>query len=241
MQKYKPYKRTGDHSYTIGIFPTIELLLSRPKAVEVIYVASHSDHSEGVKKIRSLCEAYTIPCLEDPKAISRLTRDSHSFAVGVFKKFSTQLSAKDSHVVLVNPDDAGNLGTILRTMLGLGHHNLAIINPAVDVFDPKVIRASMGAVFKQHVAYFESFAAYATTYPQHHIYPFVLQTDNTLAETNFVAPYTLVFGNEGSGLPGEFAHVGKPVRIEQTQDIDSLNLAVSVSIALYTTFSRKIK
>ena len=52
-----------------------------------------------------------------------------------------------NHVVLVNPGDMGNMGTIIRTMLGFNYSNLAIIKPGVDVFDPRVIRASMGALF----------------------------------------------------------------------------------------------
>jgi TrmH family RNA methyltransferase len=239
MQKYKSYKRSADHSYAVGIFPTIELLTSRPQAVEAVFVAPNSGHSQGIQKVRSLCAAHNIQCIEDAKTIARIARDDHSFAVGVFKKFVSQLAAERPHIVLVSPDDAGNVGTILRTMLGFNHHDLAIINPAVDTFDPKTVRASMGAVFKQHVAYFNSFDEYVASFPQHNPYPFVLQTANLLGNTPLEAPYALVFGNEGSGLPAEFANIGTPVRIEQTNEIDSLNLAVSVSVVLYTAFSRK--
>lgn len=238
MQKYKPYKKSADYSYAIGIYPTIELLTSRSQEVEVIFVAPNSSHSKGVQKIRSLCATYNIPCLEDAKAISRLSRDDH-FALGVFRKFTSQLSPKEPHVVLVNPDDAGNLGTILRTMLGFGHHDLAVISPGVDMFDPRVIRASMGAVFKQRVTYFDSFDEYQAAFAKHQLYPFILQTETLLSDVAFTKPYSLIFGNEGSGLPPEFAKIGTPVRIEQTAEIDSLNLAVSASIALHTAFSRK--
>ena len=46
-------------------------------------------------------------------------------------------------------------------------------------------------------------------------------------------PFTLVFGNEGSGLPPEFARYGQPVRIESNDRVDSLNLAVAAGIAIY--------
>lgn len=238
MQKYKPYKKTFSHSYAIGIYPVIELLQARPQDAEAIFIAPNSGHSKGVRKIQALCAQHGIPCVEDAKTIARTTRDDHAFAVAVFKKFTPELSATTPHVILVNPDDAGNLGTILRTMLGFGHHDLAIINPAVDVFDPKVVRASMGAVFKQRFRYFSSIGAYTEAYP-YNLYPFILQADTTLGSTQLKAPYALVFGNEGSGLPASYAKIGTPVRIEQTNEIDSLNLAVSVSVALYTAFTRK--
>lgn len=53
-----------------------------------------------------------------------------------------------NHVVLVNPSNAGNLGTIIRSCIGFGVEDIAIILPAVDLFDPKTIRASMGAKAK---------------------------------------------------------------------------------------------
>jgi TrmH family RNA methyltransferase len=46
-------------------------------------------------------------------------------------------------------------------------------------------------------------------------------------------PYTLIFGNEGSGLPAEFASFGQPVRIESNDKVDSLNLAIAAGIAIY--------
>ena len=65
-----------------------------------------------------------------------------------------------NHVVLVNPGDMGNMGTIMRTMLGFNYYNLAIIRPGVDVFDPRVLRASMGAMFHLNIEYFDSFEDY---------------------------------------------------------------------------------
>jgi TrmH family RNA methyltransferase len=240
MQKYKPYKKSFGHSYTLGIFPTLELLGAKPGSVEAVLLAPNSGHSQGVQKIRALCNAHNISCVEDEKAIRRLANNENCFAIGVFKKFTSPLAADKPHVVLVNPDDAGNLGTILRTMLGFGHNNLAIIKPAVDVFDPKVVRASMGAVFKQHIAYFDSISAYKSSF-SHRLYPFMLGTDTLLANVTFERPYALVFGNEGSGLSDEYAKMGTAVRIEQGQGIDSLNLAVSVSIALYKAYTSDAK
>ena len=142
-----PYKKSFDYSYALGIFPTLELLYSRPDMVQAIFVAPNDKSSSGLQKIKDLCNANSIPCIEDPKTLARLSRSENCYAIGVFKKFTSELTPDASHLVLVNPDDAGNLGTVMRTMLGFGHHDLAIITPAVDIFDPKTVRASMGAVF----------------------------------------------------------------------------------------------
>jgi TrmH family RNA methyltransferase len=121
MQKFKPYKKGSDYSFTSGIFPTIELLLKRPQSALQVYIAPNSDHSEGIRKIRELCAQHNVPLEVDTKAMNRLAPNTHSFALGVFKKYTTNLAGDRPHVVLVNPDDTGNTGTILRTMLGFGH------------------------------------------------------------------------------------------------------------------------
>jgi RNA methyltransferase, TrmH family len=234
MQKFKPYKKELDYSFAIGIFPTIELLLCRPQDTLQVYAAPNSNHSEGMQKIQQLCAKHHIP-FEINKTINRLAPNSHSFALGVFKKYSGSLEASRPHVVLVNPDDAGNLGTIMRTMLGFGHRNLAIIRPAVDAFDPKTVRASMGSVFAQNIEYFASIDDYTARFA-HLLYPFLLDTTHLLANTTFSGQYTLVFGGEGAGLPDDYKQRGVPVRIEQTDDIDSLNIAVAASVVLYKAF-----
>jgi TrmH family RNA methyltransferase len=235
MQKYKPYRKNFDYTYSFGIFPTIELLARVPEQVSVVFLTPDSEHSMGIQKIRQLCEQHDIPIEVNAKAISAVTRNENSYAVGVFNKYSSELVADKPHVLLVNPDDAGNLGTVIRTMVGFEHTNLAIIRPAVDVFDPKVVRASMGAVFSANVAYYNSLKDYQEKFT-HQLYPFILGTPTLLHDITFTAPYTLVFGNEGSGLPQEYGKIGTPVRIEQGNSIDSLNVGIAAGIALYSAY-----
>ena len=67
------------------------------------------------------------------------------------------------------------------------------------------------------------------------LYPFMLDGSKLLDEAcrDVRTPYALVFGNEGSGLPPEFAGLGQAVRIPHSDRIDSLNLSVAVAIGAY--------
>ena len=56
-----------------------------------------------------------------------------------------------------------------------------------------------------------------------------------LQQVEFSAPYTLVFGPEGAGLPPDYAKLGQNVKIPQRPLVESLNLAVAVGVALYET------
>ena len=71
--------------------------------------------------------------------------------------------------------------------------------------------------------------------PAHALYPFMLDGSVMLEEATakVQSPYALVFGNEGSGLPPEFAEMGQAVRIPHNDKIDSLNLSIAVGIGAY--------
>ena len=146
------------------------------------------------------------------------------------------------HIVLHHISDAGNLGTILRAALGFGYRDIAIIRPATDVYDPKVIRASMGAIFSLRVKEYDDFDAYRQEFPGHMAYPFMLDGSRSLPDVlagDTPKVYSLVFGNEGSGLPAEFAQLGQPVRIPSNEKIDSLNLSIAAAIGIYGFTQKK--
>jgi len=136
----------------------------------------------------------------------------------------------------VNPSDMGNLGTILRTALSFGIHDIALIEPCADLFNPKTVRASMGALFSLRVELFESFSAYLRAFGHSRdIFPFMLEGAAVLSPEGCPVSdkYALVFGNEATGLPPEFLQYGKSLLIAQSNEVDSLNLSISVAIGAY--------
>ena len=63
----------------------------------------------------------------------------------------------------------------------------------------------------------------------------MLQSNTSIHNVLFKEPFSLVFGNEATGLPNNFLEYGESVIIPHSKEIDSLNLPVAVSIALYET------
>ena len=111
---------------------------------------------KGYPVIQDLCEKYHIQIDVHDRTIEKLSPKNNCYAIGVFQTY-TSLLHNGNHVVLEHPMDMGNMGTIMRTMLGFGYKDLVIIKPAVDIFDPKVIRASMGAIFHLNIAFYDTF------------------------------------------------------------------------------------
>jgi len=230
--RLKRYKKDFEHSYSLGVFPTLELLIHRPKTALKVVVHPKGLENTGIAKIQSICQENGIPFEIQEKFLGRLGGRENDFAAGIFKKVELTLDPTTNHVILVNPSGMGNLGTIIRTMLGFGFQDLAIIQPAADIFHPEVVRASMGALFQLRFETLSDFGSYQEKYARNY-YPLLTNGATPLPEVNFKPPFGLVFGNESRGLNPEYYEIGTSVSIPQSQAIDSLNLAVSVGVTLY--------
>ena len=242
MPSLSPYKSDLDYGYAPGVFPAMECLLHRPDCARRVLLHSKAEGTEGALKLTELAQQLHIRVEIADKALSRISGKENCFAAAVFGKFDDPLMADKPHVVLHHPSDCGNVGTILRTALGFGVEDVALIRPCVDVFDPRVVRASMGSLFSLRVRVYDDFATYEAEHPGRMLYPFMLDGSRSLPDVlaeEIPAKWTLVFGNEGSGLPAEFAQMGQPVRIPSNEKIDSLNLSIAAAIGIYGFTQKK--
>jgi len=235
--RLKRYKKEYKHSYAIGVYPTLELLEHTHPNVICVVIHPNGKVNKGAKKIQGTCEELEIPIHFEEKTFKRIGARDNDFAFGVFKKELPQLIESENHIVLVNPMSKGNLGTIMRTMVGFGFLNLSIIQPSSDIYHPDVVRASMGAIFQLHIENFQTFNEYCESFEQN-IYTLMTNGKKILNEETFIQPFCLVFGNESSGLNETFHSLGNSVKIPQNNKIDSLNLAVAAGITMYQTSNR---
>ena len=235
MPKLEPYSRKLDYSYQLGVFPALMLLEARPDCAQRLLLHPQGLGNEGVEKLRARCAELGVREELAERVLRRESKKDNCFAGLVFKKYDCVLDPGASHVVLCQISDNGNAGTAMRSLLGFGIRDVAVVRPCVDVFDPHVLRASMGAFFKLRVKVYDDFDAYRTEFPDRALYPFMLDGARPLNEVARTAktPFSLIFGNEASGLPPRFSELGQSVLIPQSDEIDSLNLAVAVSVGTY--------
>lgn len=233
MATYKRYRKEDAVSYSLGITLTFELLKFKAEYVNRIFIHSGMKQGETLDKLLLLCKENQIEVVYADKIFNVLSQKENCYVIGEFRKFQGILDKERSHIVLVNPSNAGNMGTIMRSALGFGMNQMAIIRPAVDAFDPKVVRASMGAIFSTDFVYFESFEEYQKQFGERELYPFMLDAKRSLHQVKPQGTFSLIFGNEATGLPAEFASIGTSVIIPHSDRIDSLNLPIAASIAMY--------
>ena len=237
MKKIQRYKHDMDVSYALGATLTFELLKSHPEWVTRVFLSSSLEETESIAGLKELCEENSIRCETNDKAFNILSPKGNCYVIGEFLKAKMTLDA-GCHIVLVNPSDAGNMGTIIRTAVGFGITNIAVIRKAVDFYDPKTVRASMGAAFHVKAEYFDSIEDYCKRFPENERYAFMLKASTPITDITIKEPYSLIFGNEATGLPDDFADFCTSVVIRHSKDIDSLNLPMAAGIAMYE-FTKK--
>jgi RNA methyltransferase, TrmH family len=240
MPKLKKYQKKYSHSYSFGIYPTLDLLRYRKEKVLKVLLKEEGSDSEGIKEVVGICKENNIPLKINPRGIEKIAVKENTYVVGVFEKYSLDLEQEKNHIVLVEPRNMGNVGTIIRTMLGFGFKNLAIVEPAIDIFDPKVVRSTMGAMFRINFKYFNTIEEYLEEYRERNIYPFMLEGASNIKEVEFKEPMSLVHGNEGRGLPQKLKDIGQSVYIPHSEDIDSLNLSIAASIGMWESVKKKV-
>ncbi len=228
------YEKSGTTSFALGTTLTFELFKTRPELIKRLYISEKQKRDDTYHRLLALAKENHVAVIENNKKIFKdLSQKDNTMVVAEFAKFEDDLSKEHNHVVLVNPSNMGNLGTIIRSCVGFGINDLVIIRPASDLFDPKVVRASMGALFHIRYRLYDDFAQYEKDHPSHHLYPFMLQAKTALHEVKIQSPWSIIFGNEATGLPASFLEKGTPVLIPHTPYIDSLNLDNAAAIGIY--------
>lgn len=239
--KIKRYQKKLEYSYAFGAYPVLDLLREHPDTVYEILLKQEGLKSEGITEIQEICKEKGINVEINGRLIDKVAVKENTYAVGVFKKYDEKILEDQNHIVLVNPSNMGNLGTIVRTMLGFGIKDLAIIKPGVDIFDPLVVRSTMGALFKIRFEYFQNIEEYLKRFTKHHKYPFMLNGSKNINEIKFKEPFSIIQGNESTGLDDSYLKVGESVYIPHSKEIDSLNLSIATGIAAWITYNSKQK
>ena len=139
------------------------------------------------------------------------------------------------YLVLDNVQDPNNLGTILRSAEAFGVNGVVMSSDCCDVFNPKVVRGSMGAVFRVPVLTVDSLSAWFIDNPQLNTYAAVVDSSaEKVTEICFQEPCAVVVGNEGNGIRPETASSCRhKITIPMNGKAESLNASVAAAILIW--------
>ncbi len=132
--------------------------------------------------------------------------------------------------------DPGNLGTMLRTACALGVRTVLLNESCADLYHPRTIRASMGAIFRLHIALCANFPSAITSLRQSGKEVYAAALDRAALRLGDFNPCGCCFlvGNEGHGLPQSYIEAcSGTVFIPIAEHTESLNAAAAAAILLW--------
>lgn len=133
------------------------------------------------------------------------------------------------------PEKPGNIGALLRTADAAGLDAVLIANPKTDLYNPNIIRSSVGCIFTNHIAtgttsqIIEFLKGH-----QIHMYCAALQASENYSNQDFTKPSAIVVGTEATGLSNDWLSFStKNIIIPMQGEIDSMNVSVAAGILIF--------
>lgn len=149
----------------------------------------------------------------------------------------------DIIVVLDGIQDPGNLGTILRTVDSVGLHQIIVSGKTADAYNPKVVRSTMGAIYRVKVLISNDLIKTLKEIKKHKykILATSLETNDSIYDVDYNKK-VIVIGNEANGVSKEILEMadGK-IKIPMLGKTESLNASVATSVILYEYVRQKLK
>ena len=138
-------------------------------------------------------------------------------------------------VVLDKIHDPGNLGTIIRTGEGAGITGVVMSSDTVDLYNPKVIRSTMGSIFRVPCVVVDDLASAVETIKASGVTTYAAHLDgDDIAGVELADDRAFLIGNEANGLSDEIADLAdKKIKIPMEGEVESLNAAVATAILIY--------
>ena len=149
---------------------------------------------------------------------------------------------QDIIVALDDIQDPGNLGTILRTVDSVGLNQILVSKGTADCYNPKVVRSTMGAIFRVKIIECENLEKTLKEVRKHKFKLVVtsLQTEKSLYDVKFDKK-VIVIGNEANGVEPNIQDMAdEKIKIPMLGKTESLNASVATGIVLYEYVRQKL-
>lgn len=148
-----------------------------------------------------------------------------------------KIENEGKYIMLVDLQDAGNVGTIIRTAEAIGIDGIIATKSICDIYSPKVIRGSMGSSLRMPILFVENEIEFLTKLSAKGVKTYASVVDENskkLSETQFPENCVLLIGNEGNGLPKEIiSQCFDMVTISMRGKAESLNASMAACILMW--------
>ncbi|HWC55155.1 MAG TPA: RNA methyltransferase [Chitinophagaceae bacterium] len=206
-----------------------ELLETAPDAIEEIFALKEWMDQNRELLTKNKVEEITEPELE---RISKLSTPNK--VIAIIKKFDVgeKIVAKDKITLALDTiQDPGNLGTIIRTADWFGVEQIVCSHDCADVYNPKVVQATMGSIARVKVFYVD-LEKWLSQQKDVRIYAAVLEGKD-ITTMKKINEGIILIGNESKGINDEILKLANvKITIPKKGKAESLNAAVAAGVLL---------
>lgn len=247
IRKLKDKKyREIENKYMIEGIKLIEEAVEEKADIDTIIVCENCVENNTIEQ-KLLYEIAKYNCVYvDEKVFNAISEVSNPQGIlAVVKKENKEENInfnEDIIVVLDGIQDPGNLGTILRTVDSCGLSQIILSGKTADAYNPKVVRSTMGAIFRVNVIISEDLPKTLKEIKKHKfkVLATSLETQNSIYDIDY-SKKAIVIGNEANGVSKEVLELAdEKAKIPMLGKTESLNASVATSVILYEYVRRKI-
>jgi len=244
--KEKKYRDLNNEYIVEGVKMIKEAILEEAK-IKLIVVCEDNANSGAIDK-KLLYEIAKYECIYVSKKVFDLISDVQTpqGMLAVIEKENSEDKidyTEDVIVVLDGIQDPGNLGTILRTIDSVGLKQVIVSKETADSYNPKVVRSTMGAIFRVKVIESNNLLDTLKNMKKHKykIMATSLETDNSIYDVDYNKK-VIVIGNEANGVEKEILdYADEKIKIPMLGKTESLNASVATAVILYEYVRNKMK
>lgn len=212
-------------------------LVEGRKMVEEALASAFDVETVLVQEGMELPDGLTMPVYELPAHVLAAVCDTKTpQGIAAVVRMKEQSALGKHIVVLDGVQDPGNVGTIIRTADAAGLNGVLLSTQCADVFSPKVLRATMGSIFRMNLRTTDDLPGELTKLREKGYSILSSQLDGTpFYEREKVAEqFALVIGNEGNGVSEQVQQTATHrVRLPMRGGAESLNAAIAAAIMMY--------
>ena len=244
IKKLKDKKyRDLNNEYLIEGIKLIQEAIQENTKIKQIVICEDCENTEIIPK-ELMYEIAKFECIYVTKQIFNTITEvkNPQGIIAIINKENTEKEIdynQDIIVALDDLQDPGNLGTILRTVDSIGLNQILVSKGTADCFNPKVVRSTMGAIFRVKIIECEDLKNTLKEVKKHKFK--LLKAEKTIYATEYKKK-VIIIGNEANGVKKEIQDMAdEKVKIPMLGKTESLNASVATGIILYEYVRQKLK
>lgn len=240
LLKEKSRERKKTNTFVVEGLREIELALKGGYTLDALFICPElleESASDLLTTLDTVSQFEVTPAVYSKMAHRGSTEGLLAIAKSKNLELAQLVFAVDNPLILVAeaPEKPGNIGALLRTADAAGIDAVIIANPKSDLYNPNIIRSSVGCVFTTQIA--TGTTSQVITYLKEHairIYSAALQDAQDYLSVDYNPACAIVVGTEAQGLSAAWREAATNiVRIDMRGQIDSMNVSVSAGILLF--------